>query len=694
MNNELSEPDGRIVDYEARIAALELELFILQQQKSQTADLKYQSLFYNAPIGILHYDKHGIITDCNDVFVKLIGSTRDKLIGLNMICDLRDKKIIHAVRKALTEGYSTYEDMYESVTADKKTRVKIVFKGIENSEGVINEGIGIVEDISLQYQAQQKIEISEQVYRNIFEQNAVGIAHFNTNSQLHRANPRFAEILGYSIDELFSIDFKDITHPQDIELDKKYLLPTFKNELSEFCYDKRFIHKDNHIIWTKISGRYVKDILGDNDYVIIAIIDITPQKEVETELVKQKEKFYNLYSQYLAQNHQLKKYVHQLELANQKLKSAKEKAEEADRLKTSFLTNLSHEIRTPMNGILGFTSILSNKNLTTEQNLKYRSLILQSGDRLLSVINAIVDMSKIEAGITELNITEFNLIVELEAILKKHIPEIQKKQLDIQRKFPTDENLPLTSDLNKFEQIISALIKNAIKFTDQGQIELNVEHGDDEYTIGIKDTGIGISPEHHQIIFNSFRQAPNPSKFNEGAGLGLSIAKGLTHQLQGELYLESDKDRGAAFYITLPKSISFKQNVVKDESDKTQAVNKLTILVVEDEPMNFILIEEFLSNLNCDILHAVDGENALSIINQNHKIDMVLMDIKLPGINGIEVTKAIRRISPTMKIIAVTAYTPNDSAISVDQSIFDAYITKPVNGNLLLDYVHRFAPHN
>lgn len=542
--------------YKQRISDLEREIAELKREPNnhrfESDEIKYQSVFHNAPIGILHYSKDSTITDCNARFVNLIGSSKEKLVGLNMYRDLKDKKLIHAVRQSLSDGFSTYEDLYSSVTADKKTKVKIVFKGIKDSSGNFIEGIGLIEDISLQYEAHLKLEASEHTYRTIFEQSAVGIAHIAPNAKLIRANSRFAEILGYSIDELREINFKSITHPEDQSLDNKFIIRALKDEISEFNFNKRYIHKSNRVVWTKLYGKVIRDYTDKIEYAIVAITDITQEKEIEKELMDQKEKYYQLYAQYLEQNHELKNYVHQLEVANANLRQAKEKAEESDKLKTSFLTNLSHEIRTPMNGIMGFATLLSNPKLTGEQYLEYRDQILQSGERMLSIINAIVDMSKIDANIFSLRLKEINLIDELNRILKPFEQEIKSKNLAIHKRFEVDNELLINTDPLKVEQIINILLHNAIKFTDYGEIEIGAKTVSGNYIIYVKDSGVGIPVKYHKTIFERFRQAPIENKLSAGAGLGLAIAKGLALQLGGNIWVESKPKQGSVFYVSIP----------------------------------------------------------------------------------------------------------------------------------------------
>jgi PAS domain S-box-containing protein len=686
--------------YLSQIEALQEENETLRNKvarnSSNSNELKYQNVFYNAPIGILHYNEEGVITDCNDVFVNIIGSTKQRLIGFNMLKELRDTKLQNAVQESLSTGISSYEDLYKSVTADKQTRVRITFKGITDTLGQIVEGMGIIEDITLQYNARIELEKSEHTYRSIFEQNAVGIAHMAPDATLLRANSRFAAIIGRDMQSIYNVDFKSITHPDDQKLDRRYIIKALKNEIDDFSFEKRYIKPDNSIVWVKLYGKVIRDNANKLQYAIIAISDITQQKEVQAELKGQKEKYYKLYSQYLEQNRELKNYVHQLEEANKNLKTAKERAEESNRLKTAFLTNMSHEIRTPMNGILGFTDMLKNSDLANDLSQRYTELISQSGHRLLNVIDSLIDMSKIEAGINEINLEEIDIIEHIAKIAANFEQKTTEKGLQLIKNYDSKHVKSIVTDPLKLEQILTNVLDNALKFTKKGSIKISIDTSDSSVLISVTDTGFGIESEYQQVIFERFRQAPaNSYSVNEGAGLGLAVAKGLTLQLNGEIWVESIKNEGSTFYISLPKnelntSVQPSKSLIdKHQNEILDNLIAPKILIVEDEPLNYILIEELLSPFGYNILHAVDGQMALEIVKKTPDISLVLMDIKLQGMNGIEATKRIRQQNNDVKIIAISAYTKPEIFTAETLSIFDDYMTKPIEAKKLIEKVRR-----
>ncbi|MDA3866848.1 MAG: PAS domain S-box protein [Salinivirgaceae bacterium] len=686
--------------YLSQIEALQEENETLRNKvarnSSNSNELKYQNVFYNAPIGILHYNEEGVITDCNDVFVNIIGSTKQRLIGFNMLKELRDTKLQNAVQESLSTGISSYEDLYKSVTADKQTRVRITFKGITDTLGQIVEGMGIIEDITLQYNARIELEKSEHTYRSIFEQNAVGIAHMAPDATLLRANSRFAAIIGRDMQSIYNVDFKSITHPDDQKLDRRYIIKALKNEIDDFSFEKRYIKPDNSIVWVKLYGKVIRDNANKLQYAIIAISDITQQKEVQAELKGQKEKYYKLYSQYLEQNRELKNYVHQLEEANKNLKTAKERAEESNRLKTAFLTNMSHDIRTPMNGILGFTDMLKNSDLANDLSQRYTELISQSGHRLLNVIDSLIDMSKIEAGINEINLEEIDIIEHIAKIAANFEQKTTEKGLQLIKNYDSKHVKSIVTDPLKLEQILTNVLDNALKFTKKGSIKISIDTSDSSVLISVTDTGFGIESEYQQVIFERFRQAPaNSYSVNEGAGLGLAVAKGLTLQLNGEIWVESIKNEGSTFYISLPKnelntSVQPSKSLIdKHQNEILDNLIAPKILIVEDEPLNYILIEELLSPFGYNILHAVDGQMALEIVKKTPDISLVLMDIKLQGMNGIEATKRIRQQNNDVKIIAISAYTKPEIFTAETLSIFDDYMTKPIEAKKLIEKVRR-----
>ncbi|MCG8700290.1 MAG: response regulator [Bacteroidales bacterium] len=390
-------------------------------------------------------------------------------------------------------------------------------------------------------------------------------------------------------------------------------------------------------------------------------------------------------------------------MVEKELLVAKEKAEEANLLKTEFLHNMSHEVRTPMNGIIGFSEMLDDPNTTKEQRGFYSKIIQNSSKQLLRIIDDILEISNLETKQVQPVYREFSLndmVLELFAIFdlkskKRHLPLYLKKELK-------DQECYVVSDKAKLTKVIGNLLENAIKYTSQGYVEFGYYIDKPNLVMYVKDTGIGIAPKNHQVIFERFMQKDTEiSNKLGGLGLGLSIAKESAQLLGGDITLESEKGMGATFYVTIPYKPAFKTD--SENETETSIINQdntfddCTILVVEDEEVNYLYIETLLddkSNVNFRLLHARNGKEAVEYCESNKNIDLILMDIKMPVMNGHEATKKIKSQYPHIPIIAQTAYsTESDKKIALDYGC-DDFITKPINKNVFFTLMNKFLKKN
>lgn len=379
------------------------------------------------------------------------------------------------------------------------------------------------------------------------------------------------------------------------------------------------------------------------------------------------------------------------------LLAAKLKAEESDRLKTSFLNNLSHEVRTPLNGIVGCADLLSSSDNIADEWGLYSDIIAKNSKHLTNIINDVICMSSIETGQEKLNPHVFN-IEQMLADLYDEFSVLRPEHIDLsfEVKLPQAAAM-VNADEEKIKQVLVNLIDNALKFTEKGSVVFGCMLEVDKLRFYVKDTGIGIEEQMQQIIFEKFRKLEHDhQKLYRGTGLGLSIAKAYIEMMDGHIGLESATGKGSTFYFYLPLTTSKNKNLKpqskmeKIESEKKQ----LTVLLVEDEESNMIYLKSIFRNKAVKLFQAYNGEEAIALFKQNMNIDLVLMDLKMNVMDGFDATKQLKQLNPAVPIIAVTAY-----ALPVDKNkAFNAgcddYITKPFRKDALVEVMEKYVTLN
>jgi signal transduction histidine kinase/CheY-like chemotaxis protein len=381
-----------------------------------------------------------------------------------------------------------------------------------------------------------------------------------------------------------------------------------------------------------------------------------------------------------------------------KLVKAKLKAEESDKLKSSFLSNLSHEIRTPMNAIAGFTELLLNTEVEKDEQLEYLTVIDKSGKNLIAIIDDLIEMSRIEAHQTKPNYTAVNLescVHDLYDSIK--ITNKKSKKIDfkiIESKKPALQ--PIKTDEVKLKQIITNLVTNALKFTDKGSVTLGyeIDEKSSQVKFKVKDTGLGIDESDQKHIFDRFKRVGKDQSIKvRGLGLGLAISKAYVEMLGGTISLESKLGKGSEFSFTIPLEYIAQQKITVQPVSKiplTKSKKERTILIAEDDNINFLLFQKIMKTKNYKIIRAQNGEEVVTICLSNPNIDLVLMDIKMPLLNGFEALEKIQPIRPNLPVIAQTAFTTNEDKERIFKAGFNDYISKPINRAKLFEIIDHF----
>jgi hypothetical protein len=356
---------------------------------------------------------------------------------------------------------------------------------------------------------------------------------------------------------------------------------------------------------------------------------------------------------------------------------------------------MSHEIRTPMNGILGFTELLKEPNLSSDDQQDYIQTIQISGARMLNTINSIVDMSKIESGLMKVDIKVTNINEKTEFTYKFFKPEVETKGLQFLFKYGLSaKEAIIKTDNEKVYGILTNLVRNAIKFTYEGSIEFGYEKKGEYLEFFVKDTGIGIPENQHELIFERFRQgSESHNRGYEGSGLGLSISKSYVEMLGGRIWVESEEGKGSTFYFTIPYiAVSEEKPTIENvgvTEDKEVQIKKLKILVVEDDEISYSLLSRVVQKISKEVLFAITGVEGVEVCRNNTDLDLVLMDIRMPNMDGNEATRQIRQFNKDVVIIAQTAYGFSGDREKAIEAGCNDYIAKPIDKTLLYDLIKK-----
>ncbi len=506
----------------------------------------------------------------------------------------------------------------------------------------------LLEDLKMEMEhnrlTDEALRKSEEQFRNLYNDAPVGLYRTTPAGKILLANRAIYEMLGFSNFEALSA-----RNLEEVGFEPSYRREQFIERIEKHGEVKDLVSQwiccNGETINVRESAKVIRDADGTPIYYDGTVEDITARKKVEAAL-----------------------------------NDALVKAESGNRLKTAFMNNISHEVRTPLNGILGFSHLITQPDITDEEKVKFYSLIKTSSNRLLNTITSYMDISLIASGNMEIRQKSLDLHQLLFHLYNQFESMCLDKNIGFELSVPSQADcITLNSDAELLEKIMMHLLDNAVKFTDNGKIAFGYIFIPGSVEFYVKDTGIGISNDFFSVIFDSFKQEElSFTRGREGSGLGLSIAQGLVRLLGGNMRLESAKGSGSTFFFTLPCEGKTDQNSAPAPTCKAVPnLGSLVVLVAEDDESNSMFIKMVLRKCSIKVLSAYDGATAVRLCHDHPEISLVLMDIKMPVMDGLAATREIKSFRKTLPIIAITAFAMNGDEKKALDAGCDDYLSKP-----------------
>lgn len=656
---------------------------------------RYRMLFNNMTQGFaLHeiiQDEHGNpvnyrFIDVNSTFEELTGFKREELVGKTAL------ERIPAIADYWIDFYGKVALTGESKRFERYSRIIKKYFDVWAFCPRIGQFAIILSDIT----ARKKVEEQVQKLTKGIEQSPAVVLITDIRGNIEYVNPKFVEITGFTREEALGKNPRILQSGNHTPEFYKELWQTILtgNDWKGEIHNKR---KNGELYWESALISPIKTDNGVIRFFIAIKEDITDRKNAEIAIQERDRKLKEQNEEYFAINEELTESYERIRAINNELILAREKAEENDRLKTAFLANMSHEIRTPMNGIIGFAELLKRSKITDDERVSYVKIIEQSGQRLLDIINNLIDISKIEANQITAAVTPVNISSELKSLYNFFKPEVTGKNLTFLLQGGHDlPELTILTDKPKFVSIVTNLLKNAIKFTNKGTIDFGFHVGSTYTEFYVSDTGMGISPKMQGRVFERFVQGDTSlTRQYEGAGLGLAITKSYVELLGGKISFVSREEAGTTFHFTLPNGIPSAGKPETEETDILQNIvlgaKKLSILIAEDDKYSMEYLKKLLEPIAGKMFNAGKGEDAVQLMRDNPGIDLIFMDMRMPDINGIAATRRIREFNTDVIIIAQTAFALAEDKLQAVEAGCNDYLTKPIMPNELFKTIKRWV---
>jgi PAS domain S-box-containing protein len=625
------------------------------------SERRFTEMLNNVNMLSVILDNQGRVTFCNPYFLDVAGYSESEVIGRNWFDSFTPPEIKEEVMLVF-EGFirgEIYFTHYENeIVIKNKERILISWNNtlLRSAEGEIIGTASIGENIT----ARRAAEEQKLRFANILEASLNEIYVFDAETLLFKyVNYGALNNLGYSLTNIKNLKLPDIQPDFSSAAFGVLIYPLTTHEKSEVIYESRNQRIDGSYYPVEVHLQLFEYSL---ERIFLAVVqDITNRKQAEEQLIM-----------------------------------AKKKAEENDRLKSIFLSNMSHEIRTPMNAIIGFSELLNKPSIETDKRVLYVDIIRNSSQRLLQIINDILDISKLEAKQLVLNLDECYLSdIFRKSILafKKSDLLLSKPEVTLTLRLPERYNdLKIVADKNRVQQVLDNLVCNAIKYSEKGSVETGFEILTDNnlqvVQVYVRDTGKGIPKGMNDLIFERFRQIEEKG-FHEGAGLGLSISKGLVSLWGGRIWFNSRLNRGTTFYFTVPLGSTRWLEVSKEvEVDEMVNLRNKTILIADDDFNSFVYLKELLDGENVEILYAENGQIVMDLV-ENRSPDLVLLDINMPVKQGLKCLKEIQKKETKTKLIVQTAYAMAEERDRCFSAGCHGYISKPIHRNELYRLINQ-----
>ncbi|HSV76883.1 MAG TPA: response regulator [Bacteroidales bacterium] len=637
------------------------------QQALRISENKYRSIFENIQDVYFEINTKGIAIEISPSILSVFQFKREELIGKELF---KDPENLTAILDLLSEN-DEVADFEVLLTRKDTSRVhcSISCKFMPIHDESSSNIVGIIRDINQRKLAEENLRKEQENFQIIAESTSLMVARINWSGTYLYVSKACTKLLGYQPKELIGKAYNLFVHEEDLEQVNSNHVELLENSSESLAESYRVRRKDGSSIWLET---YYHVLPNPKTHLVEEIVcvsrDITQEKEEED------------------------------------LRKAKEVAEQASKAKSEFLANMSHEIRNPLNAIIGMTKTLEKTKLNTTQNNFLRSIMVSS-EHLLRLLNDLLDFSQIESSTIELTLNNFNLRNTIEELLFSFKPQAQLKGIEVSFEF--DQNIPdlLCGDEKKIVQILHNLLNNALKFTNNGAIDITAKllSGSDEsirVEIGVQDTGIGVAEKDIPVIFEAFRQLDLSSKKEfPGSGLGLNIVKRLTELMNGQVSFTSKPGVGSRVVVEIPMTVA-RDNVqtpmffINEQADREGSgpTKTLRILVAEDDAINQIYLAGFLKSQGWQVDVANNGLIALEKY-ESGTYDLILLDGQMPKMDGFDVTRKIREMENAsgtrIPIVAITGYAiPGDKDRFLEAGM-DDYITKPVDESRLLEVISR-----